>query len=167
MMMVIIGERQAFSGYFPADLVESVMDNSAIPVFQDGPYPVVYSSEIDEVEQEVQLDVALLILGLPNIVAATAFPFDDTWERIRAALDSGDARLEVAGVPYEDEASDGIPATYPSAYIGLQCANGERLVLSHIRGLYPGSDAETYAREVLGSIRQGLTPDELGVNLDD
>src|SRR5690606_930866 len=50
------------------------MDSSAIPVFQAGPFPVVYSSEIDEVEAEVQLDVALLIQGQPNIVASTAFP---------------------------------------------------------------------------------------------
>ena len=143
------------------------MDHSAIPVFQAGPYPLVYSSEVDEVENEVQLDVALLIEGLPNILAATAFPFDHTWDRIRTALESGDARLEVAGVPHEEESAEGIAETYPSAYIGLQCANGERLVLSHIRGLYPGSNPEGYAREVLFSIRRGLTPDELGVNLDD
>ena len=75
------------------------MDSSAIPVFQAGPFPLVYSYEVEEVESEVQLDVALLIQGQPNIVASTAFPYDDTWERIRAALDSGDAKLEVAGVP--------------------------------------------------------------------
>lgn len=143
------------------------MDSSAIPVFQAGPFPVVYSSEIDEVESEVQLDVALLIQGQPNIVASTAFPWDDTWERIRTALDSGDARLEVAGVPHEEESTVGEVETYPSAYVGLECANGERLVLSHIRGLYPDCTAETYAREVIDSIVSGLTPDELGVNLDD
>lgn len=143
------------------------MDSSAIPIFQAGPYPVVYSSEIDEVESEIQLDVALLIQGQPNIVASTAFPYDETWERIQTALDSGDARLEVAGVPHEEETSVGEMETYPSAYVGLECANGERLVLSHIRGLYPGTAADSYAREVLDSIQNGLTPDELGVNLDD
>lgn len=143
------------------------MDSSAPPIFQAGPFPVVYSSEVDEVETEIQLDVALLIAGQPTIVASTAFPWDDTWERIRTALDSGDARLEVAGVPHEEESPGGAVETYPSAYIGLECANGERLVLSHIRGLYPGSSAERYAREVLDSIQNGLTPDELGVNLDD
>jgi hypothetical protein len=144
------------------------MDSSAIPrCYQAGPYPVVYSSEIDELEQEVQLDLALLIRGLPNIVASTAFPYDDTWERIRAALESGDARLEVSGVLHEEESVSGSRQTYPSAYVGLECANGERLVLSHIRGLDPGPNAQTYAREVLESIQQGLTPDELGVNLDE
>ncbi|HSJ33112.1 MAG TPA: hypothetical protein VK933_16845 [Longimicrobiales bacterium] len=143
------------------------MDSSAIPIFQAGPFPVVYSSEVDEMEAEVQLDVALLIQGQPNIVASTAFPHDETWERIRAALDSGDARLEVAGVLHEEESAAGAVHTYPSAYVGLECANGERLVLSHIRGLYPDSSAEAYAREVLDSIQNGLTPDELGVNLDD
>src|SRR5690606_8379879 len=91
------------------------MDSSAIPVFQAGPFPVVYSAEIDEIETEVQLDVALLIQGQPNIVASTAFPYDDTWDRIRAALDSGDARLEVAGVPHEEESNVGVVETYPSA----------------------------------------------------
>jgi hypothetical protein len=143
------------------------MDSSAIPIFQAGPFPVVYSSEIDEMESEVQLDVALLIQGQPNIIASTAFPWDETWERIRAALESGDAKLEVAGVPHEEETALGVVETYPSAYVGLECANGERLVLSHIRGLYPDCTAEAYAREVRDSIQNGLTPDELGVTLDE
>lgn len=143
------------------------MDSSAIPVFQAGPFPIVYSSEIEEIEQEVQLDVALLIAGLPTILASTAFAFDDTWDRIRCALESGDARLEVAGVPHQEESNAGTTELYASAYIGLECANGERLVLSHIRGLYPDQAAEKYAAEVLESILNGLTPDELGVNLDD
>jgi hypothetical protein len=63
--------------------MELQMDSPAIPVFLAGPFPVVYSSEIDEAEQEVELDVALLIAGLPTIVASTAFPWDDTWDRIR------------------------------------------------------------------------------------
>lgn len=142
------------------------MDSSAIPVYMAGPFPVVYSSAVDDVEQEVELDVALLIAGLPNIVASTAFPVDDTWDRIRQALESGDARLGVAGVPYEQESEVGTQM-YPSAYIGLECANGERLVLSHIRGLEPGGNPESYAREVIDSILKGLTPDELGVNIDD
>ena len=147
--------------------VELVMDSSAIPVYQAGPFPIVYSSDIDEVEHEVQLDVALLIAGLPSILASTAFAFDDTWDRIRAALESGDARLEVAGVPHEEESPRGTAEVYASAFVGLECANGERLVLCHIRGLYPDQDADGYAREVLDSILQGLTPDELGVTIDD
>lgn len=143
------------------------MDHPAIRIYEAGPFPVVYSSDIDEIEQEVQLDLALLIDGLPTIVAATAFPWDETWERIRAALESGDASLQVAPMQYEEETAIGVTETYPSAYIGLQCANGERLVLSHIRGLDPGGDAERYAQEVRDSIRRGLTPDELGVTLDD
>lgn len=143
------------------------MDSSAIPVFQAGPFPIVYSSEIDEVEQEVQLDVALLIAGLPTILASTAFAWDDTWDRIRCALESGDARLEVAGMPHEEESASGTVACYASAFVGLECANGERLVLAHIRGLYPDQEADDYACEVRDSILKGLTPDELGVNLDD
>jgi hypothetical protein len=143
------------------------MDSPAIPVFLAGPFPVVFSSEVDELEQEVELDVALLIAGLPTIVASSAFPLDDTWDRIREALDSGEARLGVAGVPHEEENATGMTLVYPSAYVGLECANGERLVLSHIRGLDPGDNAEAYARDVIDSILQGLTPDELGVNLDD
>ncbi|CAN5714355.1 hypothetical protein BH23GEM9_BH23GEM9_33700 [soil metagenome] len=144
------------------------MDSSAIPtVYTAGPFPVVYSSDIDEIEQEVELDVALLIEGLPNILASAAFPHDESWERIRTALESGDARLGVAGLPHEEVSAVGTRETYPSAYIGLECANGEHLVLSHIRDLHPGSNAEAYAREVIDSILQGLTPDELGVNLDD
>lgn len=142
------------------------MDSSAIPVYMAGPFPVVFSSGVDDLEQEIELDVALLIGGLPNIVASTAFPYDETWDRIRLALESGDAKLGVAGMPYEEESAIGTE-TYPSAYIGLECANGERLVLSHIRGLEPGTDAEAYAREVIDSILKGLTPDELGVTLDD
>ncbi|HSJ08315.1 MAG TPA: hypothetical protein VK928_00340 [Longimicrobiales bacterium] len=143
------------------------MDHPAIRVYEAGPYPVVFSSEVDEIEQEIQLDLALLIEGLPTIVASTAFPHDDTWDRIRVALESGDASLQVAPIQYEEETAVGLTETYPSAYIGLQCANGERLVLSHIRGLYPGHDAERYAQDVLESLRRGLTPDELGVTLDD
>jgi hypothetical protein len=33
--------------------------------------------------------------------------------------------------------------------------------------LEPGSHAEAYARDVIDSMLQGLTPDELGVTLDD
>jgi hypothetical protein len=157
----------ATSGRLPRTCVELQMDSSAIPVFLAGPFPVVYSSEIVELEAEIELDVALLIAGLPTMVASTAFPLDDTWDRIRSALDSGDARLGVAGVPHEEESALGTPETFPSAYIGLECANGERLVLAHIRGLHPGPNAEAYAREVIDSILQGLTPDELGVTLDD
>lgn len=144
------------------------MDSSAIPVYQAGPFPIVYSSELDDIEKEVQLDVALLIAGLPNILASTAFAWDDTWDRIRSALESGDAHLEVAGVPHEEEEDvSGTITCYASAYVGLECANGERLVLAHIRGLHPDQDADAYARDVRDSILRGLTPDELGVNLDD
>jgi hypothetical protein len=143
------------------------MDSPAIPVFLAGPFPVLHTSAINEIDQEVELDVALLIAGLPNILASTCFPLDETWDRIRAALDSGDARLGVAGLPHEAESGDGTRDVYPSAYIGLECANGERLVLSHIRGLDPMQQAEAYAREVIDSILHGHSPDELGVIVDD
>ncbi len=143
------------------------MDSPAIPVFSAGPFPVLHTSAINVVDSEIELDVALLIAGLPNILASTCFPLDNTWERIRLALDSGDARLGVAGLPHEAESGDGTRDVYPSAYIGLECANGERLVLSHIRGLDPGQHPEAYAREVIDSILHGHSPDELGVIVDD
>lgn len=143
------------------------MDSPAIPVFLAGPFPVVRASSIDGIDKSVDLDVALIIAGLPNILASTRFSLDDSWERIIAALDSGDARLGVAGMPHQDESDAGTPECFPSAYIGLECANGERLVLTHIRGLDASQDAEAYAREVIDSILRGLSPDELGVELDD
>ena len=144
------------------------MDSSAIPVFLAGPFPVVYTATIETCEKEVGLDVALLIAGLPNILASTMFPLDDTWERIKLALDSGDARLGVAGMPHEEEVQEGDdPEVFPSAYIGLECANGERLVLAHIRGLDPGQEPEVYAREVIDALLQGCAPDDLGVTIDD
>ena len=143
------------------------MDSPAIPVFLAGPFPVLHSSTVDEIDNEVALDVALLIAGLPNMLASTSFPLDDTWDRIQAALDSGDARLGVAGLPHESESGDGTRDVFPSAYIGLECANGERLVLSHIRGLDPAQQAEAYAREVIDSILHGHSPDELGVIVDE
>jgi hypothetical protein len=144
------------------------MDSSAIPVFLAGPFPVVYTANIDTSDKDVELDVALLIAGLPNILASTMFPLDETWERIRIALDSGDARLGVAGMPHEEEVRDGDdPEVFPSAYIGLECANGERLVLAHIRGLDPAQEPEVYAREVIDALLQGCAPDDLGVTIDD
>lgn len=143
------------------------MDSPPIPVFLAGPFPVIHSVAVDEVEHDIDLDVALLIAGLPNILASTRFPLDDTWERIISALESGDAKLGVAGVPYEVKAPTGTAQVYPSAYIGLECANGERLVLSHIRGLDASQDAEGYAREVIDSLLQGLGPEELGETIDD
>jgi hypothetical protein len=145
------------------------MDSSAIPVFLAGPFPVLHTAHVDEAAAEIELDVALLIAGLPNVLASTVFPLDDSWERIRRALASGDARLGVAGVPHEDEGeNDGLEARlYPSAYVGLECANGERLVLAHIRGLDPLQTAEAYAREVIDSILQGCAPEELGITIDD
>jgi len=142
------------------------MASPAVPVFLAGPFPVLHSSRIDDVEREVELDVGLLIGGMPSILATARFPLDETWTRIRGALGSGDAKLGVAGVPHkdEDEIGDDI---FPSAYIGLECANGERLVLSHIRSLDDEMDAEAYAREVMDSLLKGLTPDELGVAIDD
>lgn len=143
------------------------MDSSAIPVFLAGPFPLVHTARLDHADQEVELDIALLIGGLPTMLAATSFPVDDTWERITSALRSGDARLGVAGMPHEGESSAGYPEVFPSAYVGLECANGERLVLSHIRALEPAENAEQYAREVMDSLLKGLSPDELGVAVDD
>ncbi len=142
------------------------MDSSAIPVFLAGPFPVVYTANVDSDEKDVQLDVALLIAGQPNILASTLFPLDDTWERIRLALDSGDARLGVAGVPHHEGDDDGCEV-FPAAYIGLECANGERLVLAHIRGMDQALQPESYAREVIDSLLQGCAPDDLGVTIDD
>ena len=143
------------------------MDSSAIPVFLAGPFPVVYTTNINMDEHEVDLDVALLIAGLPNILASTLFPLDDTWDRIKLALDSGDARLGVAGMPHEEPTSDGVAEIFPSAYIGLECANGERLVLAHIRGLDKKQEPEIYAREVIDALLQGCAPDDLGVTIED
>jgi len=142
------------------------MDSSAIPVFLAGPFPVIYTYRVREAEREVELDVALLISGMPTMLAATRFPLDDTWERIRAALDSGDARLGVAGVPHEAESLFGTPEIFPSAYVGLECANGERLVLAHIRGSDREQQSESYARSVIAAILQGHTPADLGEPID-
>ena len=80
--------------------VEPSMDSSAVQVFMAGPFPIVHSAHVEE--GDVDLDVALLIGGIPTILAATTFPLDDSWKRIDSALASGDARLGVAGVPHED-----------------------------------------------------------------
>lgn len=128
---------------------------------------MLHTAAIQEDAGEVELDVALIIAGMPNILACTCFPLDDTWDRIEAALRSGDARLGVAGVPHEEETGPGSASVFPSAYIGLECANGERLVLAHIRGLDPLQPAEAYAREVIDSILQGCAPEELGITIDD
>jgi hypothetical protein len=143
------------------------MASPAIPVFSAGPFPVLQSAFIDERSEEVDLDVALLINGLPNLLASTTFPLDDTWERILTALTSGDARLGVAPMPYEGQSLMGTPEVFPSAYIGLECANGERLVLAHIKGLDAEQDAEAYAREVINAILGGASPDELGETIDE
>jgi hypothetical protein len=142
------------------------MDSSAIPIFMAGPFPVLYTSFINELENEVELDVALLIGGLPNMIAATRLPLDETWYRIEAALQSGDARLGVAGMPYRGESVTGVAEVYPSAYIGLECANGERLVLARIRGHDPNQEAEAYARDVIAAILKGHTPADLGEFID-
>ncbi len=143
------------------------MDPSAIPVFLAGPFPVLHSANLLDREEEVQLDVGLLIGGLPTILAATAFPLDETWERVEAALSSGDARLGVAGIPHHVESVIGEAEVFPSAYIGLECANGERLILAHIRGPDREQDAEDYAREVIAALLNGQTPAELGELIED
>jgi hypothetical protein len=143
------------------------MDSSAIPVFLAGPFPVLHTARVLAEVDEVELDVGLIIDGQPTILASTRFSLDDSWERIRSALASGDARLGVAGMPYTEENVIGQDVTYPSAYIGLECANGERLVLAHIRGLDDTQRAEVYAREVIGSLLDGLSPDELGETIED
>ena len=143
------------------------MDSPAIPVFLAGPFPVLHTARVLEIEREIELDVALLINGLPNVLASTAFPLDDTWDRIQAALSSGDAKLGVAGMPHEAATVEGTPEVYPSAYVGLECANGERLVLAHIKGLDNGQAAESYAREVINAILSGSAPIELGETIED
>lgn len=143
------------------------MDSPSVPVFLAGPFPVLHTSRVSVAEREVELDVGLLIAGLPSILASARFPLDETWDRILVALDSGDARLGVAGVVHEQDTDYGGSETFPSAYIGLECANGERLVLSHIRALETAAEAEAYARDVMDSLLKGLTPDELGVTIDD
>jgi hypothetical protein len=143
------------------------MASPAIPVFLAGPYPVLHSARVDHEEQEVDLDVALLIDGQPNMLASTTFPLDDTWDRILSALTSGDARLGVAGMPHESRSMTGTPEVFPSAYVGLECANGERLVLAHIKGLNPEQDSAAYAREVIQAIREGSSPDELGETIEE
>lgn len=143
------------------------MDSPSVPVFLAGPFPVLHTSRVSVAEREVELDVGLLIAGLPTILASARFPLDETWDRIRGALDSGDARLGVAGVVHHQDSDFGDPEEFPSAYIGLECANGERLVLSHIRSLEAAPEAEAYARDVMDSLLKGLTPEELGVAIDD
>jgi hypothetical protein len=143
------------------------MDSPSVPVFLAGPFPVLHTSRISVAEREVELDVGLLIAGLPSILASARFPLDDSWDRIRGALDSGDARLGVAGVVHHQDNDFGGEEAFPSAYIGLECANGERLVLSHIRSLEAASEAEAYARDVMDSLLKGLTPEELGIAIDD
>jgi hypothetical protein len=144
------------------------MSSPSVPVFLAGPFPVLHTSRLNAAEHEVELDVGLIISGLPTILASARFPLDETWDRILGALQSGDARLGVAGVPHQSDAELGDGAeTFPSAYIGLECANGERLVLSHIRSLDTAQNSEAYAREVMDSLLKGLTPDELGLAIDD
>ena len=143
------------------------MDSSAIPVFLAGPFPVLHTARVLHDEQEVELDVALLIGGMPTMLAATRFPLDETWERVQRALSSGDARLAVAGVPHEAQSITGAPEIYPSAYVGLECANGERLVLAHIKGPDRQQEAEGYARSVISAILEGRTPAELGELIED
>lgn len=143
------------------------MDPSAIPVFLAGPFPVIHSSNVLEHEAEVQLDVGLIIGGLPTILAATEFPLDETWERVEIALASGDARLGVAGVPHEIESAFGDAVVFPSAYVGLECANGERLILAHIRGIDQEQVPEAYARDVIAALLNGQTPAELGELIED
>lgn len=142
------------------------MDSSAIPVYTAGPYPVLHTARVSEDHGEVELDVGLIIDGQPTVLASTRFLLDDTWDRIIDALTSGDARLGVAGLPYREETTIG-PREFPSAYIGLECANGERLVLAHIRGLEAQQQAQAYALEVICSLKKGLSPDELGETIDD
>ena len=79
------------------------MDSSAIPVFLAGPYPVLHTARVLADVDEVELDVGLIIEGQPMILASTRFSLDDTWEVIRVALGSGDARLGVAGLPHIEE----------------------------------------------------------------
>jgi hypothetical protein len=143
------------------------MDPSAIPVFLAGPFPVLHSSRVLTAEAEVELDVGILIDGLPSILAATAFPLDDTWERVDAALGSGDARLGVAGTMHEQESLVGEFESFPTAYVGLECANGERLILAHIRSPDPHQEAEAYAREVIAALLNGQTPADLGELIED
>src|SRR5690625_4412475 len=68
--------------------MEPCMDPSAIPVFLAGPFPVLHSAQVLDIEGEVELDIGLIIGGLPTILAATAFPLDDTWDRVDVALRS-------------------------------------------------------------------------------
>ncbi len=143
------------------------MSSPSVPVFLAGPFPVLHTSRVNVGDHEVELDVGLLISGLPSILASARFPLDESWDRILGALQSGDARLGVAGVPHEQDSEVGSTEVYPSAYIGLECANGERLVLSHIRSLDGELGAEAYAREVMDSLLKGLTPDELGLAIDE
>ena len=143
------------------------MDSSAIPVFLAGPFPVLHTARVRAEADEVELDVGLIIEGQPMILASTRFALDDSWERIRIALASGDARLGVAGLPHYEETIIGEELEFPSAYIGLECKNGERLVLAHIRGMDEEQKAEAYAREVISSLLDGLSPDELGETIED
>lgn len=147
--------------------MEPYMDPSAIPVFLAGPFPVLESAQVLHDVGEVELDIGLIIGGLPTILAATAFPLDDTWDRVKVALRSGDARLGVAGVPHESLDTWGSPEVYPSAYVGLECANGERLVVAHIRGDDPDQQADAYAREVIAALLNGQSPAELGELIED
>jgi hypothetical protein len=142
------------------------MDSSSLPVFVSGPYPVLHTYRVHENDDEIELDVGLIIGGLPTILASTRFMLDESWARIQRALASGDARLGVAGMPHREITASGA-REFPSAYIGLECANGERLVLAHIRGLDRKQRADAYAREVIKALRDGLSPDELGETIDD
>lgn len=143
------------------------MDPSAIPVFLAGPFPVIHSARVSTIEGEIELDVGLIIGGLPSILAATIFPIDDSWDKVDAALGSGDAKLGVAGVLHEQESITGEFDVFPTAYVGIECANGERLILAHIRSPDPDQEPDIFAREVMAALLNGQTPADLGELIDD
>ena len=142
-VVLVDGARSAFARGARGKLVATRLDDAGATVLRAllDRNPKVKDSMIEDV-------------GLGNVVSPAEFTYLGTVQKL-------------AGLPHEAESVDGSRDVYPSAYIGLECANGERLVLSHIRGIDASQQAEAYAREVIDSILNGLSPDELGVVVDD
>ncbi len=88
-------------------------------------HPIVRAPELPTL---VTIDVAVVIRGIPSLLASHTIP-EDKLDGIVASLQGGDVRVAVTGVGGDEGAGP------PMAYVGLVCADGRRIALSRVWGV--------------------------------
>jgi hypothetical protein len=121
------------------------------PAFITTRLPVLYSIHgMDGSEVRTQIDVAVLVHGVPSFIATYGLASERLDETV-ASLQRGDVRVAVAGVSHPNPTV----LQAPTAHVSIVCADGRRFTVSRLRSRLVSESPEEFARRVAEEIASG------------